>query len=503
MRRHWPPLTYATIVLVALAIAAAVTPAAAMDNAEQVEEEPLTWTIANTEDGCQNPDEATRNQTTVVRNQVLCIDNVPRGEQINTEPLGFVYESSTGALSFPAASVTWNEASLSGFAVEFFVNDSPTRSEVTVLPDVRLDIEWLKEPQSSEDGDPDQLESEPQPAEPVIDESGVTKRLVIDGSDAASLFDIGDVVVHEQVIPGLFEARVAGVVQPVSENQEVAIEIPQEGSNAYQLNLAPGANRGQVETNQRSFVTVGDVRVFAAERDLIVASPSIEVTVQSVGSVRPGQSTEVTVRLKNLADTEFDVPLELMLSAKDGGQVGSFSDPSDSGSVQGSTVTWQLDNGLDKQGAARAATITIDQSAAGTTVLWEATLSRSGSQEPLARGEIPTDVGEAVPTGEQSIVDFDPAQLIQLIAFVVAFAILAIIYGAWSRSRRSRSNDANTEEFRSHELDLFRSYSEAILVLVIVVVVLVLTLRGSLEGESAASLIGVIAGYALGQGLKK
>ncbi|MEM9651730.1 MAG: hypothetical protein AAGA65_06515 [Actinomycetota bacterium] len=389
---------------------------------------------------------------------------------------------------------------------------------VTLSPDLGIDIRFAEVPDvrtataTSDDGEAPASTTTTVPAGPeiavvgegpggapvTIGQSRRSKSIVVTGRDR----DIDGFQIREQVRTDRLRliAEVDGaetVLMPELDGDRVNLELV-DGSVTYDLALAEGANFGSAALTQETELLLGsDVLAFEIT-NLALEAPSARVDVQALAQVVGGDDTLVSVRVTNQGGTPITGPLDITLRPIEGeGLVAGFDDVSD-GSIDGNVVTWPIAGDL-APGDQVVQTIQVDLSAgsAESQIRWEGTLTRQGATAPIDSATVTTDITQEG-SGSEAGVQFTPDQLIRLIAFVMAFALVAVIFGAWNRGSRERNGD-HSEDHHKHELEMFRAYTEAILVLVILVAILVLALRGSLSGESAASLIGVIAGYALGR----
>ncbi|MGI9615829.1 MAG: hypothetical protein ACR2QO_23150 [Acidimicrobiales bacterium] len=252
----------------------------------------------------------------------------------------------------------------------------------------------------------------------------------------------------------------------------------------------------------------GSALVARTTLDLNVVGPPIDLAVEQTGFDGSRSVTTISITVQNTGEVPLRGPMNLTLRAPDFAVFEQFENATEDAKVTDRTViAWSLpDELLPGETTVRQLDARLRPGPTDAVVSWVVELTRTGeattSQVVLAREELTTDVPtiETDGSGEREV-NFTPGQLIRLIAFVIAFALLAIIFGAWSRNRRidMTLGGEEADAQRKHERSIFKSFAEAIIVLVILVSILVLALQGSLQAESAASLIGVIAGYALGQ----
>ncbi len=491
----------------------------------------LRWWILDDKEECSNrrrmPEDheewvAPSTEATMTSNQTICIHgpDLDLKAELGGNEIVIPSTGSGNTIDVSKEPITWEEANLAvGIPLSFGVSGTEVRSEVAVLPEIAVEAVWREVPSgqprkdgseadssvTTSDTDVDQSDDEKSESDasttPVVGEDGLTKILSLVGRDAAAIGALDGVIVRDEINPNWFQARTGSQILDVDEDHFVSL-LMDGGVAQYQLGLAPAANAGQSTVAQRTRLLVGETELWTSSNDVTSQSPNLSVEVQAIARAKAGSTTEVSIRLTNNISRKFEEPLQLVLVAEGAVDGQSFSGASDNGRIDGDRVEWELESGFQPDSDLRNVKATFDSDLGSTQVVWTATLMRSGHAEPMDSDSEKTDINPPE-DDDSTIVDFDPGQLVQLIGFVVSFAFIAVIFGAWSRNRGSREGAPNTEVTRNHELNLFRSYSEAILVLVIVVAVLVLALQGSLNGESAASLIGVIAGYALGQGIRR
>ncbi|MGI9603168.1 MAG: hypothetical protein ACR2QE_14875 [Acidimicrobiales bacterium] len=331
--------------------------------------------------------------------------------------------------------------------------------------------------------------------------AGVVKTITVVGDDAAQFESFADVTIREQIAPSLVVASKltdSSEIPPDSDNNTISLSVGKDGTASYRLSVAPGANFGSRETTQESTLVLKEVDRASVTQVLDLDAPLVEMEVQVLAEVSGGNSTNVGVRVRNIDATDLAGPVVLELSASQGTDlITGLQGVSADGELDGNSVRWILDDGIEI-GVDEVFSVVADLSApaSDSAIVWRAQLREPTTVESIVEDDATTDVTS--PDDGSSGVNFTPGQLIRLIAFVVAFAITALIFGAWAR-KRSEESTTSESDAREYELRVFRSFTEAIVVLVILVAILVLALQQSLSGESAASLIGVIAGYVLGQ----
>lgn len=457
----------------------------------------------------------------MTRFETICVD-LPAN--VNLAPRGdLVVDPEDESRLVVADSFSWEGNTPRAFLSFDIEADGISRTvTVTLSPELGLDIEFgqtgdleassvetpdEETPQTPVVGDgPDQPVAEAEDATAtapdqdlvVVGQNRRSKSIVVTGRDRG----IAGLQIREQVRAGQVRviAEVDGVVstqEPELDGDRVTLPLV-DGSVTYDLALVAGANFGITSTTQETELLLGNVVMASKTTSLQLEAPVAQVDVQALAQVVGGDDTIVSVRVTNRGSNPITGPLVVTLKPIEGeGLVEGFDDVSD-GTIDGNTVTWPVVGDLGP-GDQVVHTIQVDLNAgaAGAQIRWEGTLARQGAAAPIDSATVTTDI-EQEGSGSEAGVQFTPDQLIRLIAFVMAFALVAVIFGAWNRGG-GRGQQGQDEEQHKHELELFRAYTEAILVLVILVAILVLALRGSLSGESAASLIGVIAGYALGR----
>lgn len=332
----------------------------------------------------------------------------------------------------------------------------------------------------------------------VIGPSGIRKVVQVSGLDKP---DLTDDTVRGQLV----------IVDPLPKSL-IATDLPRDDELSATLDrsyrtafdLRPSAEPTSEELEQTTRLEFdGQVVATSSPYRFVVTPPTIALAATAVYSEdQSGAMLEVTV--KNESSAPVAGPIKIVVEpAADVNLIG-FKQPSDGWSVSGSILTWELADGLRRGDTIRTAIGDVARSDDETTVKWDVRLEipvADGEAEILAETETTTTVPAKPDSDAGPSVDFDAGELVQLIVFVVTLALIAIIIGASIRRSRSPHGLVGSEanEQRKHEESIFRAYIEGIIVLVILVSILVLALQRSLEAESAASLIGVIAGYVLGQ----
>ena len=515
--------TFGALALVAVLLAASAPAGATESTSAQ------RWAIVDIEDGCPD-DLADRPPTselpTLTRSQALCLP--PGDAQLTPSAQLTQVDGSTDRI---AVAGDWSftvEELAAGFVVAEAKRRGGVPLTVVVLPEIDIGVEWHEptgaEPTAAEavraDGEvnEDDLEdaspTESKEADGAIDAEvlgieGATKTISIGGRDARGLDDAA--------IAGRFEVRddipaTLTVIDspPGSTHGASVLALPLVG-RTVSYGLAPvdvGAGEVATETQNTELWLDGSVLVARTSTELVVEGSELELTVEQTNFDGAVSRTSITLSVRNTGDEPLAGPVTVILTAQDTPVFGGFENQSEGGqSGEPLAMTWEYPTGL---GAGQTMVESVDAilrpGDANVTVLWTAEVVQSNDDADgsvvLARSEASTAVPASDDTDSgKGEVNFTPGQLIRLIAFVIAFALMAIIFGAWSRNRRIDSSLLGNEAaaHREHERFIFKSFAEAIIVLVIIVSILVLALEGSLQAESAASLIGVIAGYALGQ----
>lgn len=382
----------------------------------------------------------------------------------------------------------------SDFTVELSRNGgTPVRLKVEA--DLALSVRWRT------DGPDGPLQTEPGD----ITEAGVYKVITVSGSDLARL--TGDLVVHEVVPADNLVPRELSSDTAVNDGR---FDIAVGGDEVqYRVALAPQANSGETDATLTSELRYQGVAVLpAVETQVEVKAPQLDVEFSNAtSSIIDAATARVEISLENLGVPLTEALTVTLSIVEESDALSGFEQISDGGAPDEKTVSWSIPRDqLTDDKLTRSVQARITRSSQQANLNWRVTVARSSN--PDVALDIATKLVEvtaaSAPSSDDDTVEFSPGQLIRLIAFVIAFALLAIIFGAWMRTRNSppAGSGEAAEAERNHELNIFKSFAESITVLVILVSILVLALQGSLEAESAGSLIGVIAGYVLGQGRK-
>ncbi|MFW2335717.1 hypothetical protein, partial [Ilumatobacter sp.] len=325
----------------------------------------------------------------------------------------------------------------------------------------------------------------------ALGQSPLIKTISIVGGDAA---EIEGLQVREQLLPSQVRVTVGGTDRQGSGTTRLDLEGT---SVTYQLQLSEGASFGPTATTQQTELVVGDTVLGSTVEYLLLDAPQVDVTLDTLSDVSGGDSADISVKVTNSDDQAVLGAHVLTVQFSEGSNLVTVIDLGD-GEQAGDAVSWNLPRGLDPgQVETRAIRVSFGTPESESKVTWRAELTKEGAEDPLAVGSGTTVIAMPSDPDGPTGVRFSPSQLIQLIAFVMAFALVAVIFGHWIR-RSDEDSSHDLAKSRAAELNRFRAYTQAILVLVILVAILVLALNGSLSGESAGSLIGVIAGYALG-----
>lgn len=407
---------------------------------------------------------------------------------------------------------------------------------VTLIPDLRLEVRWdgaTLEPISGggtdateDDGSADEVASSAGRVEVgddsaapggLIPPQGSTKTITVTGLDAPDIAAAPDGIRFEvrETVPPNFE------VFDLPRNTERSpglLTMPLTGSSVrYRLSpprLDAGGSLAGVQITELVVIdAAGGESVLARATAQIEAvgdatDAVVELAVEQSGFDAAERQTTITITVENTLAEPLQGPIDVTLTAQDVPAFVGYENPSEGGQPLGRTVfNWTLADGLPPgEQLVKKVEARLAPGDAATNVGWTVavTQAREGTSVPLVLAEereLRTEVPALEVDGDEGEVNFTPGQLIRLIAFVIAFALMAIIFGAWSRTRRVDAHlvGEEAEAQRAHEHSVFKAFAESIIVLVIIVSILVLALEGSLQAESAASLIGVIAGYALGQ----
>lgn len=318
----------------------------------------------------------------------------------------------------------------------------------------------------------------------VVGRRATTKTIRIAGDDAAIVGVEGVGIVETFSTDGVV-ASIEGAAIDIADGS-FALPLNGRSEFSYQLQSDPAQYFVTRPLELTTQLTFSDRPIASSTSTVTLRTPDISVSVDAPPEVTT-TNADITVTVTS-SDT-IAQPFVLRLRPEQGGSLIRVFSDTDDGSVEQNTVTWAFDEGLTKdEPESRTVRVTFAEASSNQRLTWSAAILDADGVE-VDNGTATSEVTAAAsPVGDPVSVDFTPGQLIRLIAFVMALALIAIIFGAWRRSRAATERD----------IDLFKAFSESILVLVIIVAILVLALRGSLNGESAASLIGVIAGYALG-----
>ena len=322
----------------------------------------------------------------------------------------------------------------------------------------------------------------------------VNKTISVEGDDGD---EIPNLRVREQIEPSQLRAVVGEEPRTPDVDTNTTLLNLSNSSVTYELDLSRSANFGPTPATQLTELLSGDIPLTTKVTSLLLDAPIVDLALEAPQTVSGGGDTNVTVFVTNQRDQPLTDPLEVTLSPVAGANLAKFSDDvGDGNSSEGEVVSWLMPSGLGA-GEQFVRVVRVDLTATTTPseIRWQLEVKRVGAGQALETTSATTLVPAT--STEDSSVAFTPDQLIRLIAFVMAFALVATIFGAWTRRSDGQSGEASPGE-RQSELDKFRAYTQTILVLVILVAILVLALNGSLSGEIAGSLIGVIAGYALG-----
>ncbi len=220
-----------------------------------------------------------------------------------------------------------------------------------------------------------------------------------------------------------------------------------------------------------------------AQSTVAIQAPMLEIDVQAAAQTDAGGESTLSVRVINRDETALTLPLVVTLDPAEGGNtVESLRDAGDGViSDSNNTVSWTIDELEAGEEVLKNVVATSKPATGDGRVVWRSSVGLE--QEPaIITDSVTIDVvGDS--TGKETVVDFTPAQLIRLIAFVISLSLIAVVFGAWKRSK-AKPPPSGQEEFHQFQLDLFGKYTETIVVLVTLVAILVLAFRGTLNGES-------------------
>ena len=483
----------------------------------------LEWSVGTTAN-CDPTDNTGRSQQ-ITEDKVICIAAAAAAYQIGSraaasgEP-----ENNVVTIVVAEEGLVWDATTVStGITVTFWPGDPDdepsTPMSVVVTPDLEAEVAVLTpeaeeteradngdggtDPDSNDggengDGGPDNGQSGEDDAAGQSS-VGIIKVYRLSGVSVDQMVSTGELAIRDTVDPTVFRVSSEGSVLSPNEEGWTSIAI-RARSGSYSLEVRAAANEGVSQREQNWGLYLGDTQLRGGTTTVDLSSPLVMLEVQTSGRARPGEEVDITVRVNNQSEVEAVGAYRIRLDAI-GGQAVEFAEPTDSGVIEDDTVVWSFPEGFrNDDPVAVAVKAEIPTDATGPFITWKAEMQLTGTGDVVTFDEARTDLILGG-SGSDNSVQFKPEQMVQLIAFIVSFALLAVIFGAWARRRRTQA--ADTESEREHELNLFRDYARSILVLVLIVAVLVLALQGSLNGESAASLIGVIAGYALGQGIRR
>ncbi len=441
----------------------------------------LGWQIVDGETSCPPIAPGTQGANEMTTDQAICLSSVDDLEF----PAQLRIDRGQRRLTV-RRDITWTPEQLATrLSTELSRGDESVR--IDIVPDVTLRVEWRDSDGAALQGD-----------EIAVDDGVVTKVIIAEGAQLEGL----ELTIVETIPEKQLSAVGGGLDGTPVNDGIVELTLDANGEASYRLELRSDANSGSEPVISKTELRYQGQRLDENAQTLILSAPLISVGVDAAAETKEDTaSVTVTIRNDGAAVTEA---LTVSLSAvQDQGVVSGFTEASDNGDDAGEVVTWELGNLPDKADLKRTVQANLSRLSSDTKLTWRVTVIRSGVEEPIDTADRQVTV-LGTSGSDSSQVNFTSGELIRLIAFVVAFALMAIIFGAWMRTKRTRNADSGdeAEAERQHELNVFKAFAESILVLVILVSILVLALQGRLEAQSAGSLIGVIAGYALGQGRK-